>query len=244
MFYNEWQKEGSPLGPSFAVAAAELHRRPVAAGEPRVTRNYSTAAASSSPTRACFPPTCPSSLLLSQPCLHLPHQARQAYHGRQPQHSSYEPEVASTFSKVSYSESARPRRRYSLHYIYFSGAHGHTTAGPPQSLRGSRRRGRIVLPPAKGKQQQNQQKGIHFMGTLFLLLCLSGVSLFPVPPHLPPGCFRLSFFFRLSSFFKKRHFFSSSPSFGLRAFMSAIILPSVCLLCGFYVPSLPPTQTH
>lgn len=39
-------------------------------------------------------------LLLSQPSLiklaghsslHLPHQVRQAYHGRQPQHSSYEP---------------------------------------------------------------------------------------------------------------------------------------------------------
>ena len=28
--------------------------------------------------------------------LHLPHQARQAYHGRQPQHSSYEPKVASS----------------------------------------------------------------------------------------------------------------------------------------------------
>lgn len=61
---------------------------------PRPYRNYSTQAASSSPTRACFPPTCPSSLLLSQPCLHLPHQARQAYHGRQPRHSSHEPEVA------------------------------------------------------------------------------------------------------------------------------------------------------
>lgn len=27
MFYNEWQKEGAPLGPSFAVDAAGLHRR-------------------------------------------------------------------------------------------------------------------------------------------------------------------------------------------------------------------------
>ena len=27
MFYNEWQKEGSPLGPSFAAADAGLHRR-------------------------------------------------------------------------------------------------------------------------------------------------------------------------------------------------------------------------
>ncbi len=44
----------------------------------------------------------------------------------------------------SYSESTRPRRRYSLHLIYFSGAHGHTTAGPPQSLRGSRQRGRVI----------------------------------------------------------------------------------------------------
>ena len=79
--------KGHPLGPSFAVAAAGLHRRPSAAGAPRGTRNYSTAAASSSPTRACFPPACPSSLLLPQPCLHF---------GRQPQHSSYEPKVASS----------------------------------------------------------------------------------------------------------------------------------------------------
>ena len=28
--------------------------------------------------------------------------------------------------------------------ILFSGAHGHTTAGPPQGLRGSRRRGRVM----------------------------------------------------------------------------------------------------
>ena len=42
------------------------------------------------PHAGLLPPACPSSLLLSQPCLHLPHQARQAYHGRQPQHSSYE----------------------------------------------------------------------------------------------------------------------------------------------------------
>lgn len=52
--------KGHPLGPSFAVAAAGLYRRPSAAGAPRGTRNYSTAAASSSPTRACFPPACPS----------------------------------------------------------------------------------------------------------------------------------------------------------------------------------------
>ena len=73
--------KGHPLGPSFAVAAAGLHRRHTATGAPRRTRNYSSAAASSSPTRACFPPACPSSLLLSHPCLHF---------GRQPQHSSYE----------------------------------------------------------------------------------------------------------------------------------------------------------
>jgi len=48
-------------------------------------------------------------------------------------------------SMNSYSESACPRRRYSLHLINFSGAHGHTTAGPPQSLRGSRQRGRISV---------------------------------------------------------------------------------------------------
>jgi len=40
-----------PLGSSFAVAAAGLHCRPAAAGTPRGTRNYSTAAASSSPAR-------------------------------------------------------------------------------------------------------------------------------------------------------------------------------------------------
>ena len=73
--------KGHPLGPSFAVAAGGLHRRPVAAGAPCGIRNCSTAAASPSSARACFPPACPSSLLLSQPCLHF---------GRQPQHSSYE----------------------------------------------------------------------------------------------------------------------------------------------------------
>ena len=82
--------KGHPLGPSFAVAAAGLHRRHTAAGAPRGTRNYSTAAASSSPTRACFPPACPSSLLLSQPSLVKLAGLSSLHFGRQPQHSSYE----------------------------------------------------------------------------------------------------------------------------------------------------------
>ena len=36
MFYNEWQKEGSPLGPSFAAADAGLHRRQSRRHTPRV----------------------------------------------------------------------------------------------------------------------------------------------------------------------------------------------------------------
>ena len=36
MFYNEWQKEGAPLGPSFAVDAAGLHRRLRRRHTPRV----------------------------------------------------------------------------------------------------------------------------------------------------------------------------------------------------------------
>ena len=88
--------KGHPLGPSFAVAAAGLHRRPTATGASRGTRNYSTAAASSSPTRACFPPACPSSLLLPQPSLIKLAGLSSLHFGRQPQHSSYEPKVASS----------------------------------------------------------------------------------------------------------------------------------------------------
>ena len=36
MFYNEWQKDGFPLGPSFAVDAAGLHRRLCRRHTPRV----------------------------------------------------------------------------------------------------------------------------------------------------------------------------------------------------------------
>lgn len=36
MFYNEWQKEGAPLGPSFAAADAGLHRRLRRRHTPRV----------------------------------------------------------------------------------------------------------------------------------------------------------------------------------------------------------------
>jgi hypothetical protein len=70
---------------NLGIAVGGYHWRFV---HPRPYRNYSPQAASSSPTRACFPLACPSSLLLSQPCLHF---------GRQPQHSSYEPKVASTY---------------------------------------------------------------------------------------------------------------------------------------------------
>ena len=80
--------KGHPLGPSFAVVDVVRHRRPTAADAPRGAGNPSTAAASSSPARGPAVLTAlPSSLLLSQPCLHF---------GRQPQHSSYEPKVAST----------------------------------------------------------------------------------------------------------------------------------------------------
>ena len=70
------------MGASFAVVDVVRHRRPTAAGAPRGAGNPSTAAASSSPARGPAVLTAlPSSLLLSQPCLHF---------GRQPQHSSYE----------------------------------------------------------------------------------------------------------------------------------------------------------
>ena len=36
MFYNEWQKEGSPLGPSFSAVDAGLHRRLRRRHTPRV----------------------------------------------------------------------------------------------------------------------------------------------------------------------------------------------------------------
>jgi hypothetical protein len=41
--YNQWQKEGSPLGPSFAVADAGLHRRHT----PRVKANARSSFSSS-----------------------------------------------------------------------------------------------------------------------------------------------------------------------------------------------------
>ena len=79
--------KGQPLGSSFAVVAAGPHRRPAAAGAPCGIRNYSTAADSPSPARACFPPACPKS---HRSPTTLPRQARQ------PQHSGYEPKVASS----------------------------------------------------------------------------------------------------------------------------------------------------
>ena len=77
---SKWRKS-IPLGPSFADDTAGLNRWLLTTGAPRGIRNYSTAAASSSPARACWTSSWPSSLLLSQPCLHF---------GRQPQHSIYE----------------------------------------------------------------------------------------------------------------------------------------------------------
>lgn len=68
-----------PLGPSFAFAAAGLHRRPVATGAPRGTRNYSTPAASPSPARACSPPPASPSYSLD---LILFQRCSWAYHSR------------------------------------------------------------------------------------------------------------------------------------------------------------------
>lgn len=47
--------KGYPVGPSSAAVAAGLHRQPAAAGAPRGTRNYSTAAASTSPCTGLLP---------------------------------------------------------------------------------------------------------------------------------------------------------------------------------------------
>ena len=47
--------KGHPLEPSFAADATGLNRRPVAVGVPRGTRNYSSAAASSSPCTGLLP---------------------------------------------------------------------------------------------------------------------------------------------------------------------------------------------
>ena len=99
----------------------------------------------------------------------------------------------------------------------------------------------IKLPPCEGKTATESSKGIHFMGTLFLLLCLSGVSLFPVLLHLPPGCFRLSFFSAIF-FFQKTPFLVLCASSGGRAFMSANPIPSLWVLRAFCVPSLQTIQ--
>ena len=47
MFYNEWQKEGSPLGPSFAAADAGLHRRLHRRHTPRVKASAQSSFSSS-----------------------------------------------------------------------------------------------------------------------------------------------------------------------------------------------------
>ena len=56
MFYNEWQKEGSPLGPSFAAADACLHRRQSRRHTPCVKASarsfFSSSAQFASPTAA------------------------------------------------------------------------------------------------------------------------------------------------------------------------------------------------
>lgn len=51
--------KGHPLGPSFADNAAGLNRWLLATGAPRGIRNYSTAAASSSPCTGQLPSSCP-----------------------------------------------------------------------------------------------------------------------------------------------------------------------------------------
>ena len=82
---------------------------------------------------------------------------------------------------------ARPRRR---------------PAGPPQSLRGSRQRGRVVLPPAKGKQQQNQQRvSTSWVPFSYCSACRVTLSLSCPPAQSLLGCFRLSFSF-FSAIFK------------------------------------------
>ena len=82
--------KGHPLGPSFAVAAGGLHRRPVAAGAPCGIRNCSTAAASPSSARACFPPACPKSHCFPTTFAHQVRGPQQPRRARPPQHSSYE----------------------------------------------------------------------------------------------------------------------------------------------------------
>ena len=47
MFYNEWQKEGAPLGPSFAVDAAGLHRRQSRRHTPRIKASAQSSFSSS-----------------------------------------------------------------------------------------------------------------------------------------------------------------------------------------------------
>lgn len=47
MFYNEWQKEGAPLGPSFAAADAGLHRRLRRRHTPRVKASAQSSFSSS-----------------------------------------------------------------------------------------------------------------------------------------------------------------------------------------------------
>ena len=61
---------------------------------------------------------------------------------------------------------ARPRRR---------------PAGPPQSLRGSRRRGRVVL--CRKRPTERKTQGCPHGHPFSFLHPMSGVSLFPIPPQ-------------------------------------------------------------
>lgn len=110
-----------PLGPSFAVAAAGLHRRHTATGAPRGTMNYSTAAAKLHWSFAHRPPRGPASpqrvrnrTASQRLCLVKVGSHSTAATNRR---SRGVPSVLPTArqSMNSYSESTRPRRRCSLH---------------------------------------------------------------------------------------------------------------------------------
>ena len=74
----------------------------------------------------------------------------------------------------SYSESTRPRRRCSLQCIYFKGVRRHTTAGPPQGLRGSRQRGRLTGEcPRWAIKLRKQSKGV-LIGHPFIISSFGG----------------------------------------------------------------------
>lgn len=111
-----------------------------------------------------------------------------------------------------------------LHTLHKSSAHEHTTAGPPQSLRGNRQRGRVSLCYAKRKQQQNS-KG-----------CLIGASLFYCSACWAPlfPVFFGHLFFRPSGFPLP---FIQCASYRWRAFISTHLL--LCeFFANFFIPPL------